>query len=657
MDSYSIGLSGLDAAQKAIDVIGNNIANTATPGYHRQRIELTPGYSSQVGAIVLGGGVKVAGVSRMVDSLLEREILLQQSSLAQLSRELDSLRTIETAFGELSESSSLSAAIDDFFNALQDLSAYPGESIWQSQVLSSAEAMASHFRTLGEFLATLEAQIRLEAEQIVEKINTLTSQITDLNGQIKQIEISGAQANNLRAQRDQRITELSELIGVQTLSREYGVVDVVAGGIQVVIDTSAVELEVGLQGDDNLAITVAGAYSYITNVQGGQLGGLLSLKNSIVSDIQDDLDTLASTIIKQINQYHVQGVGSDGSFTELTGWSMTSENLADFDPPVTDGKIYIRVTNTSTEAVTRSEIDVDASTDTLTTIAAKISAVTGVTASVNSSRLTILADTNYTFDFLPAVLPEPTLTDFDDASPPTVSVSGIYTGTVNDTFRFTVKGDGSVGNGTLQLEVKDGGGAGSVVAALNIGSGYAAGDELDVGNGIKISLTTGNLAESNGDYFDVDAFGNTDTSGVLAAVGINTFFSGSGTADIAVCSDIAAAPGRIATSLGPEMTDSTNALRMAGLKEQAQSSLNDMSPGEFYGRLVTDLGQQISIKEMQEDNSELIVLNLANQKNDISGIDINDEATKLLIFEQMFQAMAKYLSTVQSSLFALMEIV
>ena len=72
MTNFSIGISGLSAAQAALDVIGNNIANAATEGYHRQRIELTPAYSSQTGSVLLGGGVDVAGVTRLVDNLLEQ---------------------------------------------------------------------------------------------------------------------------------------------------------------------------------------------------------------------------------------------------------------------------------------------------------------------------------------------------------------------------------------------------------------------------------------------------------------------------------------------------------------------------------------------------------------------------------------------------------
>ncbi len=655
MSNFDIGLSGLSAAQRALDVIGNNIANAATEGFHRQRIDLTPAYASQSGTAMIGGGVDVAGVGRMINTLLEDEILRQQSSQEQVSRELITMKTIESAFGELStESGGLNAAIDNFFNALQELSVYPDDSIWQYKALTAAETMASQFRTLGDFLTTMESQIQLEAENTVEQINTLTTQIAELNDNIERMEIGGNQVSNLRDQRDQRIAELSKLISVQTVSRENGVVDVIAGGIPVVMGTSTIELEVGLNDAGKLGFGVAGTDNYNTDLQGGQLGGLLSLKNELVSNVHNDLNDLASSLIQQVNQYHLQGVGAQGSFDELTGWAMTSQNLADFEPPVTDGKIYIRVTNTDTGEISREEIDVDASTDTLSTLAAKISAVTGLTASVDSSKLHIAADTNYKFDFLPAVLlaPDADTLNLTGASPPAVSVSGIYTGTENQTFKFKVIGTDSVGNGSLQLEVKNG--ADEVVTTFNIGSGYAAGDKLDLGNGIKIAIGTGDLNDQ--DSFEVDAFGSTDTSGVLAAAGINTIFSGSDASSITVSSDIADDPARIATALGADMTDNANVFRLAGLKNQNISDLKDRTLGDFYRQIVTDVGQEVSIKQMRQENVQALVRNLSDQQSQISGVNINDEAAQMMVFQQMFQAMAKYISTIQTSMSSLMDI-
>ncbi len=654
MQNYSIALSGLEAAQKALDIIGNNIANAATDGYHRQKIQLTPKYLTQVGSTIFGGGVDVANIARLIDSLLEEEILSEQSSLKHVSQELITLQTIENTFGELSIGSTLSKTIDEFFNALQDLSTHPSEIVWQNQVVTAGQNLADQLRTLAELLTRLEDQIQLEAQNIIERINALTNQIAELNDEIERIEITGGMANNLRDQRDQLLVELAELARIETRSREYGVVDVNIGGISVVSSTIATDLEVGLQEDLSLGISAAGTLVYNTTIQGGQLGGLLSLYNEIISDIHDDLDTLASSIIQLVNQYHVQGVGSDGSFTGLTGWMMSSENLADFDPPVNDGKIYIRVTNTSTGEITRHEIDIDVSTDSLSTIAAAISAITGLDASVNSSKLSIQAQTNYKFDFLPAVLPEPdpTTINLTAASPPTISVSGIYNDTENQTFTFTVIGTDSVGNGDLKLKVENG--ASEVVTTLNIGAGYAAGDKLDIGNGIKISLSTGDLNED--DSFQIKAFANTDTSGVLAAVGLNTFFSGSSATDITVDTAIINSPGRIATAIGADTTDNINALRLANLRYQAASSLNSYTFEEYYHRLIADIGQQISVKQLRQDNIEAILQNLANRQSDISGVNINDEAAQMLIFEQMFQAMAKYLNTIQSSVTTIMEI-
>ncbi len=194
-----------------------------------------------------------------------------------------------------------------------------------------------------------------------------------------------------------------------------------------------------------------------------------------------------------------------------------------------------------------------------------------------------------------------------------------------------------------------------MIATLSVGSGYAAGDRLDVGNGITVSVGAGDFGA--GDSFDVDAFAVTDTTRVLAGVGINTFFSGNTAAYIAVRSEIANSPARIATALGADLTDNANALRMVDIKDLTLSNLNSKTVSEFYRDLVTDTGALISNKKTREDNIEIIMQDLTSQQSEISGVNINDEAARLLLFEQIFKAMAKYLNTIQSSLSTVMEII
>ncbi|MFA5423589.1 MAG: flagellar basal body protein, partial [Phycisphaerae bacterium] len=127
MANLNIGITGLQAAQKALDIIGNNMANAATPGYHRQKINFTPAYSTFKQSAIIGGGVESSSITRMVDNLLEKELLRQGSALAQVSQEYGTLQTVETAFGELSTSGGLNEAIDKFFNAFADLTNHTDE--------------------------------------------------------------------------------------------------------------------------------------------------------------------------------------------------------------------------------------------------------------------------------------------------------------------------------------------------------------------------------------------------------------------------------------------------------------------------------------------------------------------------------------------------
>ena len=657
MQNYSIGLSGLNAAYTALDVIGNNIANASTEGYHRQRVELATAAPVQsVTGMAIGGGVDVVGVTRMIDRLLEREILRQKSAHGEVLQELSVLSSVEATLGEFAEEGGLNAMIDEFFDSLRSLAANPLGDVCRLEAISAGEMLANEFRRLGDSLEDVANQVVLEAQQTVDSMNQLIQQVAKLNSEIQTVEITGEQANNLRDQRDQLIAELAELAHVEMVPRDHGVLDVSVAGLPVVSGVIALEVSVDLQSDGSLALHISGNDVPNLPVQGGRMGGLFSLKNDLLKDIQSELDNLATGLVRQINKYHVQGVGTDGSFTELSGWPVGSDDLSAAQMPIMDGTFYIRVTDTNTGTVTRHAIDVDVSSgtpDTLTSIAAKIDAVTGLSGSLAGAQLNIVADPGYTFDFIPVVLSVPTASSLTAGSPPTIAVSGIYDGAANDTFTFTVVGSGMVGNGTLRLDVTDG--TGAVVGAMNVGSGYAAGDVMEMSNGIKIAVSGGDLIA--GDSFEVDAFATTDTSGFLAAAGMNTFFLGTGASDMAVCQSIVDDPSRIATAIGGELDDNGVALRLSSVQGERVGNLGDLTPSEYYHKMVMSLGQDVALKETRKTNVEAMLANLEQQQSDISGVNINDEAAQLLVFEKMFQAVAKYLDSLQTAMAALMEVV
>jgi flagellar hook-associated protein FlgK len=409
MGGYEIGLSGIQAAQNALNVIGNNIANAATEGYHRQEVELTPTDEVYINGVLIGQGVEFEGITRLIDQLLEDEIVRQESSLSQISRELEALMTMESAFAELT-TSALSSAMDDFFNSMRELSTNPKDVNLQRLVISGAESLANQLRSLGTVVTALEDQTYAEAQDEIERVNLIASQIADLNSKIRSYEVVGENTSNLLDQRDQLISDLSQIVGIKTYAREYNVVDVTVGDTALVMETQASELEVGLvlNGDNfDLGIRAVGADTYSTSLTGGSLGGLFSLRNDIIRGVSTNLDTLAQKIVNETNKYHVQGVGSSGSFTNLTGWTMTASEVSDFVPPVTTGTIYVRVTAPDGTA-TRYSIAVDASEggDTLTTIMNKFDAITGLdnNTCINAGKLQIVANTGYSCDFLPGVM-------------------------------------------------------------------------------------------------------------------------------------------------------------------------------------------------------------------------------------------------------------
>ena len=154
--------------------------------------------------------------------------------------------------------------------------------------------MANQFQTIGASLADMAGRVVSLVDETVTRINELATEIAALNQKIQNSEIAGSTANNLRDQRDQQISELSKLVAVETRQRDHGMVDVTVGGIPLVIGTDVTEMETGQVDTETLGIGAIGTAVYRT-VEGGKLGGLLSVKNDILTGIQDQFDTLAKT--------------------------------------------------------------------------------------------------------------------------------------------------------------------------------------------------------------------------------------------------------------------------------------------------------------------------------------------------------------------------
>ncbi len=651
MSEYSIGLSGLEVAQRAIQIIGNNIANASTEGYHRQEPVISPIQGTLASGLYIGRGAEISEVRRMMDALLEREIRRQASELGQANQELTTLQSLEALLGDLT-TDGLGGALSNFFGSLTRLAEDATNPVYRAEVVSAGRALANQFRALSTTLGNLQEQVVLEARDLGEEVNRLAREIADANVANAGLWNSGSSNGNLLDIRDRATAELADLAEIQINAGQDGSYAAYAWGTPVVLGGRVTEIEVDYADAETIGVSIKGAHHYDTTVRGGRLGAMLALYNDLLPRIRQDLDTLAREIIQHLNQCHVQGLGTAGSFTELAGWAVADSPLGTWDAPVVAGDIHLRVIDTATGDVTRRTVTIsDPDTDTASDVVALLDAIPNLSASFSASRVRLQAATGFTFDFLPAMTPSPATSTLTGTAEPTIS--GLYRGDENQTFTGTVVGTGEVGiTADLAIEVRDGGG--ELVKTLTVGAGYPAEDPLEVGDGISVSLSRGTL--NNGEQFTIDALANSDPTGFLAASGLNTFFSGTSAETMDVAERVRDSQTCLAAALGAGDANNENVLRMAEVGDTQIDSLDGDKPGDAYRRMVSNVGQWITVRRARRDGLESITQELKNQREDLSGVDINEEAAKLLIFERMFQGMAKYMATIDQAYDELLEL-
>jgi flagellar hook-associated protein FlgK len=236
-----------------------------------------------------------------------------------------------------------------------------------------------------------------------------------------------------------------------------------------------------------------------------------------------------------------------------------------------------------------------------------------------------------------------------------VQVSGNYTGTADQTFSFVAQGEGTIGTTPgLAIDVVDANG--DVVATLDVGEGYVPGTPLSFGNGLSASFGLGQLSEVAGDRVSVEAQADSDTSDVLVALGLNTFFTGSSASDIAVREEIASDPDFFSFSSTGTGGDNGVLLELLGLQERTSEALGGQTLGERYAAVVATVGFEVNGAEASSTSARAVLESLTERRDSVAGVNVDEELVDMLRFEQSFQAAARYLSalnTLEDSILAL----
>lgn len=308
-------LRALLAHQQAIDVVAHNIANASTSGYSRQTIAFMPTEPYTLPTLTtgttvgqVGTGVTVSAIRRIRDTFLDYQLRNQQQALGEWEIERDVFQQVEVLFNEPSDTG-IGNAISEFWDAWQELSNNPEDGAVRASLLEQSENLVALLQGNYQQLADLRTDTARQMSLKVAEINSIATQIAELNVQISRVELSGQAANDYRDERDNLLDQLFTLAKVSYLEEDNGALTVFLGGQILVQNSSAAALQVGAttQDDETLAQIQWASNSAAATVTGGQLKGLLDARNQILPDQIDDLQVLTGRLISDINGIHATG--------------------------------------------------------------------------------------------------------------------------------------------------------------------------------------------------------------------------------------------------------------------------------------------------------------------------------------------------------------
>jgi flagellar hook-associated protein 1 FlgK len=322
--AFSLISGALDADQSALSIVANNVANASTPGYTQEVANWQENQPVQIGGISYGDGVTETGPTSLRDSVLVARLDQQQQLASSSSARLTALNDVQALFTPDSGATSSTAGdigsdITSFFSSFASLESNPTDNSLREEVLSSAKTLAGDVSNAAASLNSQSAALSEEASGVTSQVNSLTTAIAQLNQQI-QTSSPSTGSGTLEDQRNQDISQLSQLIGINQITTENnGLSITTTSGQLLVAEGSSFQLTSG---------TVGGAsHFFVGNTDitselasgGGQLGGYLTARDQDIAGALNSLDQLAYNVSTSVNTLNNAG-------TDLSGNTGTAAN-------------------------------------------------------------------------------------------------------------------------------------------------------------------------------------------------------------------------------------------------------------------------------------------------------------------------------------------
>ncbi|EOZ9371921.1 flagellar hook-associated protein FlgK [Enterobacter hormaechei] len=313
-------MSGLSAAQSALNTVSNNISSYNVAGYTRQTTILGASNSTLTGGGWVGNGVYVSGVQREYDAFITNQLRAAQNQSSGLTTRYQQMSKIDDVLSDTTNS--LSANLQDFFKSLQTLVSNAEDPAARQTVLGKADGLVNQFKTNDQYLRDQDAQVNTAISTSVDQINNYAKQIANLNDQISRLTGVGAGAspNELLDQRDQLVSELNKIVGVDVTVQDSGTYNIsIANGYTLVQGSNASQLAAVKSSADPARTTIAYVDAAAGNMEisekqitTGSLGGLLTFRSQDLDQARNTLNQMALAFADAMNTQHQAGFDANG---------------------------------------------------------------------------------------------------------------------------------------------------------------------------------------------------------------------------------------------------------------------------------------------------------------------------------------------------------
>lgn len=633
MGVFNVGLTGLAAARAGLLSTQSNISNVNTQGYHRREIAFGTNIPTYTGIGFLGAGVQIDEVRRVYSQFLDAEVLNTQALSERYGSYATHAQPLDKMLGD--PNSGLNSTINNFFSAANEVANSPTSTAARQSLISAGNTLATRFHSVQSQLAAVQKEINDEVKVAATQINNISSQIAVLNRQISEFEaISQQPANDLIDTRSKLLEDLSKLVNITVLD-QGGELNVLTGTGQALILGSTAAAMTTVKDPNNpenlLPALKTGSVTLPAmdknTISGGLLGGLLSFRQDVLQPAQTAIDRLAYVMASQFNDPHYAGADQNGNLN--VQFFSFSVNQPALNASGTTGAVTVSIPNTNYGLLTDSAyiLSYDGTNYTLTRQSDGKSA-TGAIGTV-----TTITGVNQGFT-LAAGVPAPAAGDRWLIRP------------MNDaarTLKVNITQPSQVAAGTVGVTASSGNtGTGSMGAVSFSGPPY----NTNLSQTVTITFTSPTT-------FDVVGTGTGNPVGVAYAPPGPQVISYNGWS--------VTLSGNPATSdvftLAPGVGDNSIALKYADLQTSTSNVEGTMGYGGAYNKLVNYVASLANDAQTSADAHASLLKDVKAQRDGVSGVNMDEEAAKLVQFQQAYQAAARSIQIANSLFDELLNVV